>query len=196
MAVQPVLMSFFGDNEIGSFLPGLKKAARKAVRFTPQYQAIRLARKGFKALRGDEFGIQQYSPYYGQQIYDPYMGAFLPGLTKALKKAGGAVKKTVKAVGRVTSPITTKIAKSFLPGSIVDAASAFDPTGKGSTAVARLTAAANVVTAAAAKEQAAAIMPTDTAMKFNAAGKTLTDPRFLAVAAAGVAALILISKKR
>ena len=53
--------------------------------------------------------------YYG----DDSLGAFLPGLGKFIKK-----------VGKVTSPITTGIAKAFLPASLVNAAATLDPTAR------------------------------------------------------------------
>jgi len=113
------------------------------------------------------------------------LGSFLPGLMKPLKKA-------VKAIGKFTAPITTKIAKTFLPSSLVDAAAHLDPTKKGNITPGAIAAIKSLLQSKAAESQA---VSSDTAIKTQAAAKTLLNPMVLGIAGAGVLALILLRKK-
>jgi hypothetical protein len=76
-----------------------------------------------KRLRGDErMSDDELEVLLG---YDPEIGAFLPGLKKAIKK-----------IGKTTSKVTGSIAKTAaasvgIPSSAIDALSKIDPTKKG-----------------------------------------------------------------
>lgn len=119
------LLALYGDDDrIGSFLPGLRRGvnrafSRSAVSSTI-YNAVKNKsknlRKRYKLGNDSRVGSDD-DVICGE---DSRLGAFLPGLTKF-----------AKSVGKVTSPFTTAIAKSFLPSSLVDAAAGFDPTKKG-----------------------------------------------------------------
>lgn len=130
-----------GDDELLGF--SLRRGLKKAVRYTPHYQAYRGAKWGAKKagrflrkLRGDD-GIDYYMGEEDSSVYTvgddgemillgdaEELGAFLPGLKKGLRK-----------VGRVTSGLTTGIARTIgIPQSVIDAASKLDPTRKGTTA--------------------------------------------------------------
>ena len=106
------------------------------------------------------------SQYSGNET----LGAFLPGL-----------KKIVKRVGKVTSPFTSKIAKSFLPSSLVDSAAAFDPVKKG---------------LAQAKKSATDLLKPPPAPKTTVKPKAAISPAIIGVGIAAVAALFLIGKRR
>lgn len=68
------------------------------------------------ALYGDDDRIRGDNERYSG---DYEIGAFLPGLKKVAKK-----------VGKVTAPITTGIAKTFIPAPVVSAIAKIDPTKK------------------------------------------------------------------
>jgi len=109
------------------------------------------------------------------------LGAFLPGLMKVVKK-----------IGKFTSPITTKIAKTFLPASIVNAAAHLDPTKKGNITPAAIAAVKELVQSKAAEAPA---VPTATQIQTQALTKTLTSPLVLGIAGAGILVLILMRKR-
>jgi len=139
-------------------------------------KAVMAKRK--RMLYGDALGLTDNSYYY-------YNGAFLPGL-----------KKLVKKVGSFTRPITTSIAQTFLPASLVNAAAKLDPTRKGGAEGAAATQAiAKMIEQNTVNPQNAPVK-TDAEIKRDALMATLTDPKVLGIAGAGVIALILLSKKR
>lgn len=151
------LLALYGeddDERLGRFLPGLKKFAKKAMKFTPQYWAAKGIKAGAKRAGKIAKKAVKYTPAYwaakglhktlkgedgameeilgaisdgrlsGEDI--EYLGAFLPGL-----------KKFVKKVGKVTSKITTAAARFVgVPQSAINALAKVDPTKakKGSVA--------------------------------------------------------------
>jgi len=114
------LLALYGDDSsLGAFLPGLRRGFKKVYGKSPAAYAINKAKKiRFRKLYGDDSRVGFEDGIIAGE--DSRLGAFLPGLGKFAKK-----------VGKVTSPFTTAIAKSFLPSSLVDAAAGFDPTKKG-----------------------------------------------------------------
>jgi hypothetical protein len=112
-------------------------------------------------------------------------GAFLPGLTKVFKK-----------IGKFTAPITTKLAKTFLPSSIVDAAAKLDPTKKGAITPKAVAAVQELVKAKEAGVAVPANIPSASKVKIEALMKTLTNPLVLGIAGAGVLVIILLRKRR
>lgn len=112
---------------------------------------------------------------------------FLPGLKKVLP----AIKKSVRAVGKVTSPITTAAARAFLPKSLVDAAAKLDPTKKGT--VQQKAAAAVQSLTRAVQEEKELSLPDE---RKDALIKTLTNPKVLGIIAGGAVILFVMSKKR
>lgn len=124
----------------------------------------------------------------GIDISEPEtMGKFLPGLTKVIKK-----------IGKITSPITTKLAKTFLPSSIVDAAAKLDPTGKGNVVPQAVAAVKTLV--AAKQEEAPSLLPAQTtpgALQKTAIMNTLKNPLVIGVVAVGAGiVLLMVMKKR
>jgi len=105
--------------------------------------------------------------YYG----DDSLGAFLPGLTKFVKK-----------IGKITSPITTGIAKSFLPASLVNAAATIDPTRSQPK-----------VSVTAAQTTAGPYTTTD---KAQADAKKLPIPLIAAGAGVIILAIVLMTSKK
>lgn len=110
------LMALYGDNDrLGAFLPGLRKGLRRAAKYTPHAAIARGVKKAGKKwfrFRGDDG--RDYRIYGDEET----LGAFLPGL-----------KKFVKKVGKVTSGITTGVAKAVgVPQSAIDALAKIDPT--------------------------------------------------------------------
>lgn len=101
------------------------------------------------------------------------MGAFLPGLKKVIKK-----------IGKVTSPITTGIAKTFLPSSFVDAAARLDPTKARAFDNAKK----------AASELLQPQVPS--VQKENAKSKLSFNPAVIGIGVAAIAALVLLKKRR
>lgn len=149
---------------------GVKRSVSARVRFAP----------------GEVMG---YNPTWNDVLLGAAKkkGKFLPGLTKA-----------VKAIGKVTSPITTAAAKAFLPASVVDAAAKLDPTKKG-LVTPKAVAAVQTLTTAAQEEKTSAFQKAVDAAKgpeADALMKTLKDPRFLAVAGAGAVILIIMFAKK
>jgi len=117
------LLALYGDGRMGSFLPGLRRGVKKVWAKTPGGAAYNFALKKSENLRrrhglGDDSRVGFEDDIIAGD--EDRLGAFLPGLTKVAKK-----------IGKVTSPYTTAIAKSFLPSALVDAAAGFDPTKKG-----------------------------------------------------------------
>jgi hypothetical protein len=99
---------------------------------------------------------------------DERIGAFLPGLTKAIKK-----------VGKFTSPITTGIAKTFIPAGIVDAAAHLDPTRKSSSV--------------AKAFQSVALVPANkTAVTVPASVLGIDTKKLAIIGGAGIGSLILL----
>lgn len=191
--MNPVLMSFTGeDQNMGAFLPDLKKFAKKAANRTPQALLFKKMRSLAQKRRTDKRPVVQKnlftqrtipvvsgkpSYYFGGGEDDLYMGAFLPGLMKVVRK-----------IGKVTSPITTAIAKKIMPSSVVDALAKVDPSSKKLTSSAVIQAAQDSMKKPAA---APSVSP-----QVQAAIKTATDPKIIAIALGGVVALALLSKKR
>ena len=109
------LLALYGEDgrELGSWFSKAKKAAKKAVKYTPQgaiYNAVKRGKK--RRLHGEDYRVG-YSRIDGD---GEELGAFLPGLKK---------------IGKFTHKITGGIAKAIIPASLVDAAAALDPTKKG-----------------------------------------------------------------
>jgi hypothetical protein len=138
------LLALYGDDDerMGSFLPGLKKFARRASHLTPQYWAARgiksLAKgKHRRVLKGDlerEVLAAIEEGRLGAEDIE-VLGAFLPGLTKVLKKAG-----------KFTSGITTAAARFVgVPQSALNALAHIDPTKKGSVTQKAMSAVSAVV---------------------------------------------------
>lgn len=121
----------------------------------------------------------------------------LMGAAKKKKKFLPGAAKALKAIGKVTSPITTAAAKAFLPASLVNAAAKLDPTKRG-LVTPKAVAAVQSLTASAQAEKTAelekALKPG--AMETQALLKTLTNPKVLAIIAGGAVVLFVMSKKR
>jgi hypothetical protein len=158
----------------------LKKGFKKAIHYTPHAIAYRAVKKGVKATKKRFFGD---SPTWN----DVLMGTEILGKAK---KGKGFI-TALKNIGKFTSPITTGLAKTFLPASIVNAAAKLDPTKKG------------VVTPKAVQQAVAIVQndplvnvpSTDTGIKANALLDTLKNPKVLAIIGGG-AVLLFILKKR
>lgn len=164
-------ISLFGENFF-------KRAGKAAIKYHPATMTFKAARSGIRS-RGRHISL------FGEPTWnDILLGAakkkrFLPGVMKVAKK-----------IGKTTAPITSAVAKAFLPASVVDLAAKFDPTRKRVTPK----------TIQAALEQSAkdttamqAIVPgteTKTALM-----KTLTDPRVLGIAAGGIVLITLMSRR-
>jgi hypothetical protein len=115
------LLALYGDDErLGLNFKKVKKGAKKAFGYTPWGAYYKGAKAVAKKIHGDErfSGDDRFS---GDVDFET-LGAFLPGLKKVAKK-----------VGKVTSPITTGIAKTFIPAPIVSALAKVDPTKKGAS---------------------------------------------------------------
>lgn len=196
------LLALYGedDERLGRFLPGLKKFAKKAARFTPQYwaakgikagakkakKAVKLtpqywaARGVKKLLHGEEGAIEEILGAYadgrlsGEDM--EYLGAFLPGL-----------KKFVKKVGKVTSKITTAAARFVgVPQSAINALAKVDPTKKGTVVQKAIAAAKAMPSIVAASLPAQQVVPVpSTTMGFN-------TKKMLIIGGAGVGGLLLI----
>jgi hypothetical protein len=137
------LLALYGDDDdrLGNIFSAarnrLRKAARYAVRHSPQYAAAKFARKHIhgdeelgaflpglrKAARRVIKNSPQHLAYMAARRHlhgDEELGAFLPGLMKG-----------VKSVGKFTSGITTGLARAVgVPQSALDALSHIDPTKK------------------------------------------------------------------
>jgi hypothetical protein len=125
----------------------------------------------------------------GVDIYAPEQY----GTWKIFKKIGSVV----KSIGKITSPITTKLAKTFLPSSIVDAAAHLDPTKKGNVTPAAVAAVKTLVSAKQA--EVPALTPaqmTPSAIQKTAILDTLKNPLVIGVAVAGVGIIVLMATKR
>lgn len=199
------LLALYGEDgeALGKFLPGLKKFAKKAMKFTPQYLAYRGLKKAFpgkkkaappaakppqywkskgikKVFTGEDGAMEEIlgaaicGDLSGEDI--EYLGAFLPGL-----------KKVVKKIGKVTSKITTAAARVVgIPQSAINALAKVDPT--------KLKAGA--VTATAKKAIEAAKVLTAPPQKITAvspAAAGITTKKVLVVGGAAVGGIILIS---
>jgi hypothetical protein len=107
--------------------------------------------------------------------------------------------KIVKKIGKVTSPITTAIAKKFLPASVVNAAAKLDPTKKGLVTPNAVAAVKELVKAKEAETPAiTALAPTASAIQKNAIMNTLKNPLVIGalVVGGGIIVLMLTKKKR
>lgn len=205
-----MLLSFAGENELMGW--NLFRAVKKAAAYTPTGWLINQAAKGLRrkpVFRGDDFtgfspkmrmlmkrrmasrgkpegvdafGLSENSIYYYRgddgQLYLG-KGKFLPGFKKAVRK-----------IGKVTSPVTGAIAKSFLPAGVVNTLAKFDPSRKSGSAGATKALATIIKPVAEVK---AANM---TSPELDALKKTALDPRILMIAGGGILALLFLSKKR
>jgi hypothetical protein len=172
------------------FLPGLTKFAKKVGKVALKTQPAYWAAKGIKRLHGAEMTWQDALSMQGGaeptwEDVAQMQGAFLPGLTKVFKK-----------IGKVTAPITTKLAKTFLPASVVDAAAKLDPTKKGAITPKAVAAVQTLVTAKEKGAAVPAVIPSPTQVKIEALTKTLLNPMVLGIAGAGVLVIILLRKRR
>jgi hypothetical protein len=196
------LLALYGedDERLGRFLPGLKKFAKKAARFTPQYWAakgikagVKVAKKGAKytphywaargvkkLFSGEEGAIEEVLGAYtsGQLSGEDmeYLGAFLPGLKKFAKK-----------VGKVTSKITTAAARFVgVPQSAINALAKIDPTKRGTVVEKAIAAVKEMPSIATATLPAQQVVPVPaTTMGFN-------TKKMLIIGGAGVGGLVLI----
>ncbi len=109
---------------------------------------------------------------------------FLPGLKKAVKK-----------VGKFTAPITTAVARTILPESVIKAAAAIDPTKRKVTPAAVQTATTTLVQERAAELEKQA-ETTEKSDKLEALKKTLTNPAFITAAGLGAVLLIMTFSRR
>lgn len=121
------LLALYGDSDrLGSFLKNVKRFGKKALHYTPHYQAAKAISKlhNKRNLKGEDDRLGLCYGEGDEVVYctgeDERLAAFLPGLKKAVKK-----------VGKVTSGFTTGIAKAFVPSGVVNALAKFDPTTKG-----------------------------------------------------------------
>jgi hypothetical protein len=185
------LLALYGDNDerIGRFLPGLKRFAKKAGRFNPQWATRGIkasiaakytphywaARGVKKMLSGEEGAMEEILGAYadgrlsGEDV--EYLGAFLPGLKKFFKK-----------VGKVTSKITTAAARFVgVPKSALDALAKIDPTKRGS-----------MINKAIEAAQAMPSAPTQQVVPVPATTMGFNTKKLLIVGGAGVGGLLLI----
>jgi hypothetical protein len=163
----------------------LKKFGKKALGFYPPVAAYRYAKKHV-SFRGETLGAS-----------DPTWNEVLLGAAKKKKKILPGVAKAMRAIGKVTSPITTAAAKAFLPASLVDAAAKLDPTKKGRVtpkAVAALQSLATTAQAEKAAELEKALK--STSPEKDAFIKTITNPKVIGIVAGGALILFIMAKKR
>jgi hypothetical protein len=198
MSLQPVLMSFFGDDygTLGFNFGKIRKNIGKFARKTPAGFAVKGAKRLLKGkpllhpmsgtmasslFLGTDIPWNKTANYYYDDQGNLYMGSLLSW-------AKGAVKK----IGKITSPITTAIAKKFLPDSVVNSMAKIDPT-KGTPKMQAVVASVQSMLPQNAKSSS---VPTETQQTISAIGKTAMNPMVLAIAGAGVLAIILMSKRR
>jgi len=198
------LLALYGEDErLGKFLPGLRKFAKRAVKFTPHYFAYKGLKKAFrgkkraappaakppqywqskgirKAFTGEDGAMEEIlgaviaGDLSGEDI--EYLGAFLPGL-----------KKVVKKIGKVTSKITTAAARVVgVPQSAINALAKVDPT--------KLKAGAATATAKKAIEAAKILTaPPKQIIPVAPAAAGISTKKILVVGGAAVGGIILIS---
>lgn len=193
------LLALYGedDERLGRFLPGLKKFARKAVRFTPQYWAARGIKAGVKGVKKAAKGPHYFAARGVRKVFSgedeegameeilgayssgrlsgedvEYLGAFLPGL-----------KKIAKNIGKVTSKITTAAAKFVgVPQSAINALAKIDPSKRGS-----------VINKAIAAVQSLPSAPAQAVIPVPAAAMKFDTKKMLIISGAGVGGLLLIA---
>ena len=146
------LLALYGEEEeIGAFMPGLKRAAKKAGKFTPHYLLYRGGRAAVKGVRRRLHGD-----------FDDRLGAFLPGLRK---------------VGKVTSGFTSGVAQAIgVPKSTLAVLSKFDPTKK----------------KASLKRAVKAITPQKAIVPVKKEMLDVNTKKVLIVAGSGIGALVLL----
>jgi len=106
------LLALYGEDRIGSFLPGIKRFAKKAAKYTPQYYIYKGGKKLLKRKKKTVLKIHGDAER---------IGAFLPGLRK---------------VGKFTSKFTSGIAQAVgVPKVLLDVGAKFDPTRKKKTSI-------------------------------------------------------------
>lgn len=154
--------------KVSRIVPGGKFAYKTAKRFAPKF------------LRKRFFGSE---PTWNDVLlgYGTLLGA---------KKKGGFL-KVLKKIGKFTAPITTGIAKTFLPAAVVNAAAKLDPTRKGKITPK----AVQQAVATLQKDPLVNAVPSDTTIKANALLDTLKNPKVLAIIGGGIV-LLMVMKKR
>jgi hypothetical protein len=161
------LLALYGEDDeyLGSMFQDRMRTLRNRPKKKKQYIAFRKVPKGIPR-------VPQIPQLYGE---NERMGAFLPGLKKAIKK-----------VGKFTSGITTGLARAVgVPQSALNALAHIDPTKKGSAGSQILTTAQQVATSFLPGQNKAVVPVQSSALKAN-------PKNMLIIAGAGVGVLALI----
>jgi hypothetical protein len=154
--------------------------------------------RGFfrKSLKRAARITKRVSPIYVNRMQGgPTWNEVLMGNAEILgkaKKKGGFL-NVIKSIGKFTRPITTAVAKTFLPASVVNAAAKLDPTAKKSGKVTPK--AVQQAIAILEKNPLVTATPSDTAIKTGALLETLKNPAVLAIIGGGIVLLVLMRKK-